>query len=435
MTEKPGLLFLAHRIPFPPDKGDKIRSFNMLKKLSEDFDVYLGCFIDDASDQGRERALLPYCKQVMALRQHKLLSKCMGLTALATGKSITEPYYYRQSMQNWVKHIVVSKSINYAFVYSSSMAQYVMSDEYNQLHRVIDLVDVDSDKWRQYATTQSGVFAWLWRWLYQREFLTLSKLERQICDVFNHSLLVSDDEANLFKSQTRADLHHKVSGVLNGVDVEYFAPGATDIEPLSAPLLSRSVVFTGAMDYAANVDAVIWFVAEVWPQILAHFPEAHFYIVGGNPTAKVRALSQKSVTVTGRVIDVRPYILQSRCVVAPLQIARGIQNKVLEAMAMDRPVVCTYMAMEGINAPNSNSVRLTDDAQEFAEHCLALLAGARNQSTNRAWLLERFTWQNTLANFARRFYPLPAIDCDSVSSSGDDLLELTSSQEVSNAYR
>ena len=159
------------------------------------------------------------------------------------------------------------------------------------------------------------------------------------------------------------------------------------------------------MDYWANIDSVIWFVENVWPNIIQHNPQAKFAIVGGNPSAQVKALSkQKGVVVTGRVHDIRPYILQAKCVVAPLQIARGIQNKVLEAMSLNKSVVVTPMAMEGVNAKPSADIVITEDAVDYANACLRFLNEEKsNDVQNRQWIKEHFTWQQTLVPMLQYF--------------------------------
>lgn len=392
MSKEP-LLFLCHRIPFPPNKGDKIRSFNILKQLTQQFDVYLGCFIDDPFDKRYVDELSQYCHELFTLDQNKHVAKIKGLTSFLTGKPITLPYYFDFRMKRWADNTLAQHNISKVFVYSSSMAQYCQDDKYNSLDRVIDFVDVDSDKWRQYAEKKSGIS----KWVFNREYQLLGQCEDKICQAFDHSLFVSPDEADLFKQRQMNRDKSKVHGILNGVDVKYFAPDAiTAEEPLvpNEPFIS----FTGAMDYWANVDAVIWFVEQVWPLIIKAFPDTKFVIAGGNPTADVKALATvQGIVVTGRVVDVRPFISEASCVVAPLRIARGIQNKVLEAMSLNKPVVCTSMAMEGINAPKGKHVHIEDTPLLMAQACIDYL----NQATisdceNRDWILEHFTWHKTL---------------------------------------
>lgn len=389
---KPKLLYLCHRIPYPPNKGDKIRSFNLLKALAADYEVYLGCFIDDAYDYQYIDKLADWCVEYKCRRQRKSLSKIKGLSAFLTGKPITLPYYHDFELQHWVHQTIAREKIDTVMVFSSSMAQYVDHPQYSNLHRVIDFVDIDSDKWRQYADNQSGIMSYV----YRREARQLQRVEQHYCQQFNFSLFVSPDEAAMFRQLMPAPLGAKIQPLLNGVDTQFFDPQAK-IPAAEYPLEQRYLVFTGAMDYWANVDAVLWFCREVWPALLAAQPDLHFYIVGGNPAAEVLALHGKQqIRVTGRVEDIRPYILHAQLVVAPLRIARGIQNKVLEAMALNKKIVASCMAMEGINAPSSPYLAQSDDAAGFVSHCLALLAQDGQTATNRSWVIEHFTWPATL---------------------------------------
>lgn len=391
---KPKLLYLCHRIPYPPNKGDKIRSFNLLKALSEKYQVYLGCFIDDDYDFQYIDKLADWCVEYKCRKLRKSVAKLRGLTAFLTGKPITLPYYADYELQNWVHQTITKHQIDTVMVFSSSMAQYVDFPQYVHLHRVIDFVDVDSDKWRQYADNQSGIMSHV----YRREYRKLQSYEQHYCDVFNYSLFVSPDEAALFRTLMPATLGTKIEPLLNGVDVHFFDP-SIEINAPEYPLHSPFIVFTGAMDYWANVDAVVWFCQSVWPSILAAKPDLHFYIVGGNPSAQVQALHGKEqVWVTGRVEDVRPYIRSAKMVVAPLRIARGIQNKVLEAMAMAKPIVASAMAMEGINAPQLPALKVTDNADVFVNACLDMLSDTTSGTENRQWVLNNFTWHAKLAD-------------------------------------
>ncbi len=409
-SPKEPLLFLCHRIPFPPNKGDKIRSFNILKKLSKQYDVHLGCFIDDPFDKQYVSNLTKYSASIFHLDQHKILAKIKGLTGFLINKPMTLPYYFDKRMQQWTNRTIAQHKIEKVFIYSSSMAQYVQErniqgnssqdDKYNALERVIDFVDVDSDKWRQYANKKTGIA----KWFFNREHRLLAREENSICAQFTHSLFVSPDEAQLFRDNQPQAQQAKVHGLLNGVDVNFFNPEISFSEENlvpNAPFIS----FTGAMDYWANVDAVLWFVEHVWPLILAKKSDAIFCIVGAKPSSEVKALAKnnKGIVVTGRVHDVRPFIGKAQCVVAPLQIARGIQNKVLEAMSLNKAIVVTTMAMAGINAQQSDGVVITDDKNTYAQACLALLDEQPKAYTNRQWILGHFTWQQTLQPLVNYF--------------------------------
>ncbi|MDX2367672.1 MAG: TIGR03087 family PEP-CTERM/XrtA system glycosyltransferase [Colwellia sp.] len=399
VAKKEPLLFLCHRIPFPPNKGDKIRSFNILKKLAEQYDIHLGCFIDDPFDKQYVDGLSKYCVSVFHLDQNKTIAKIKGLKSFLTNQPITLPYYFDKRMQQWANRTLLQENINKIFIYSSSMAQYCEGSQYASLKRVIDFVDVDSDKWRQYSERKTG----LSKWVFQREFNLLARYEDKICAEFDHSLFVSPDEAHLFRERQPSKEQVKVHGLLNGVDVDFFDP-RTDFsdEPLvpEKPFIS----FTGAMDYWANIDAVLWFARQVWPLILQQQPEAIFCIVGGNPSNEVKALADlQGIEVTGRVHDVRPFIANAQCVVAPMQIARGIQNKVLEAMSLNKAIVLTSMAMEGINAESNDDIAIVDDVQTYAQQCLEFFAQKNTNIANRQWVLAHFTWQQTLEPLGKYF--------------------------------
>ena len=401
ITNKEPLLFLCHRIPFPPNKGDKIRSFNILKKLSEKFDIYLGCFIDDPYDKQYVDELRQWCVESKVLDLNPTVAKLKSALGFITGAPLTIPYYYNKHLSYWVDNVVTEQNIQQAFVFSSSMAQYLDVKKFNNMNRIIDFVDVDSDKWCQYASGISGVM----KYVYSREGAKLAEYEIKITNNFDAALFVSEKEAELFRSISPNYLSNKIYGINNGVNIDYFNINAeiNDVPELNNNV--TKVVFTGAMDYWANVDAVLWFITKVWPLILKKIPDAQFYIVGGNPTKEIQALAkQNSIIVTGRVDDVRPYIKAANAVVAPLQIARGIQNKVLEAMSMSKPVVATKLAMEGITEQETRELFITDDPRQFALNVIEQLSSNNALGVqNRNWIKEHFTWSTALNNLFTLF--------------------------------
>jgi sugar transferase (PEP-CTERM/EpsH1 system associated) len=394
--QKEPLLFLCHRIPFPPNKGDKIRSFNILKVLAKDYDIHLACFVDDPYDWQYTEHLEALCESSLFVNQNKWVSKIKGLKAFISHSAISIPYYSRRKMQNWVDDKIRQHKIARVFVYSSVMAQYIDMEHASELTTIVDFVDVDSDKWRQYSESKTGIA----RWVYQREFDKLAEFETKVALLAKHSLFVSPQEAELFKQQIPENVGKRVHGILNGVDTQFFDPNSSGIEKLNEQI---DVVFTGAMDYWANVDAVLWFSKEIWPLIRKKYPMATFYIVGGGPSSAVMALNGKhGITVTGRVKDVRPYILQSKVIVAPMQIARGIQNKVLEGMAMAKPVIATTMAIEGIEGRNEH-VRITNDPMVFSEHVSNYMGELTNANESREWIMQHLQWHATLADLTSMF--------------------------------
>jgi sugar transferase (PEP-CTERM/EpsH1 system associated) len=255
----------------------------------------------------------------------------------------------------------------------------------------MDFVDIDSDKWRQYAKTKS----WPTSWLYRREGERLLAWERKVAAAFTASLFVSETEAADFRALA-PESAARVGHYNNGVDADYFSPDRDYANPYPAD--ATAIAFTGAMDYWPNIDAVTWYAREVLPGLRAARPELLFAIVGSNPTPQVRELAAlPGVLVSGRVADVRPWLAHARVVVAPLRIARGIQNKVLEGMAMARNLVATPQALEGIHARVGEEVRRAVDAVELARETLAALDGPDLGAAARARVMNDFTWDRALA--------------------------------------
>ena len=390
------LLLLIHRIPYPPNKGDKIRSYHLLKHLAKHYRVHLATFVDDPDDWQYVPHVEALCASSHFARMNPLAARVKSLAALLKNRSLSLEYYRDPKLARWVQGTVAAHGIERVLVFSSAMAQY--ADPYRQARRVVDFVDVDSDKWRQYADKKS----WPMSWLYGYEAARLLDYERQVARDYDASLFVSAPEAALFR-QLAPESGAKIGHFSNGVDTDYFSPEAEagHANPYQAD--ERALVFTGAMDYWPNVDAVQWFCDQVFPVLQERFPDLRFYIVGSRPNAQVQALAQRpGVTVTGTVPDVRPYIAHAAVAVAPLRIARGIQNKVLEAMAMARAVVVSPQALEGIDAEPGSELVLAEDAPAFIEAVHALLAsqdGARETigQAARAKVQRRYSWSSNLA--------------------------------------
>lgn len=392
------ILFLVHRIPFPPNKGDKIRSFNILKQLARKHEVYLGAFIDDEADWQHEAALKEWCVEHYLRPLRPGLQKLRSLRGLASGEPLTVPYYRDVMMGRWVRAKLKHDRIDTVVAFSSAMAQYVMEPEMEGLRKVVDLVDVDSEKWRAYAPRHR----WPMNWVYQREAVALLRFEREVASTCDATVLVSPDEAALFE-RLAPESKGKIYSVSNGVDTEYFSPDHRFESPYEAD--ERVLVFTGAMDYWANVDAVTWFAESIFPKIRARNAGTVFYIVGTRPSDAVRKLeNMPGVRVTGAVPDVRPYLAHAYASVAPLRIARGIQNKVLEAMAMAKPVLGTSAAMEGIRIPPELRESVCDEPHQFVERAVSILAGDGSREAGalgRRIVLESYSWEERLAGLDR----------------------------------
>ena len=384
---KPGLLFLAHRIPFPPNKGDKIRSFHLLRHLSARYAIHLGAFVDDPEDWQYADALAPYCASTKLIPLNTRRAKLGSVSGFLTGEALTLPYYRHAGLKAWAHGLANAGTVTHGLAFSSAMAQFMPPLQ----KRVLDMVDVDSDKWTQYAPTQR----WPLSWVYAREGRKLAEWEAETARRFDTTLLVSMDEAALLKTRV-PDAADRISAFENGVDAEYFSPDRSYENPFKAD--ERAIVFTGAMDYWPNADAVSWFAERIFPAIHDAIPNARFVIVGSRPGDAVLTLArQPGVVVTGSVPDVRPYLAHAACAVAPLRIARGVQNKVLEAMAMACPVVTSPQAAEGIRAEAGRDYTLARDATEFAASVIACARQVARNVHARACILDRYDWTRNLA--------------------------------------
>lgn len=384
------ILFLCHRLPWPPDKGDKIRSYHVLRRIADRYDVYLGTFIDDPDDWQYVDAVKHVCAGVCIRPLTPWRARRRALTSLATGEALTLGCYRDRVLRSWVDCVISDCKPELVLCFSSGVAPFVM--RHRTVRRVMDFVDADSDKWRQYAEGRRG-FA---RAVYRREARRLAKFERAVAERFDASLFVSEAEAGFFRREVPAAAG-KVHGVANGVDIAYWNPDHGYASPY--PEGARVVMFAGAMDYRANVDAVCWFANAVWPRIRTTRPEARFYVVGSHPTPEVRQLEQtEGITVTGRVADVRPYLAHAHAVTAPLRIARGIQNKVLEALAMEKPVLATPEAWEGIEDFDGRQGCISASPEALAAEALRWLASERpvRAAAGRVMVRGRFDWARNL---------------------------------------
>lgn len=392
------VLFLPQRCPYPPNKGDKIATWNILKHLAARYRVHLGTYVDDPADWQYADVLRQTCASVKLIGLEPRTAKIKSLTGFLTGEALSVAYYRNPAMQAWVDEKLAS-GVKRIFVFSSAMARYVTLAR--DCVRIMDFCDLDSDKWRQYAAASALPMSWV----YAREADKLLAWERRIAADFDHSLFISAAETRDFKALA-PESAHKVSVLTNGVDADYFSPDRDYPTPYQT---LPQLVFTGVMDYKPNIDAVVWFAREVLPLLRQTHPRAGFTIVGSKPASEVQDLAREdSVLVTGRVEDVRPYLAHATGVVAPLRIARGIQNKVLEGMAMGKTVICSPQALEGIAARPGQDLLLADTPAAFADACRQVLDGqAVLGAAARRCVLDTYAWFACLARLDTLLEPTP----------------------------
>lgn len=388
------ILFLAHRLPFPPDRGDKIRSHHVLKALARLAPVHVGCFAESAADYAHEGLLASIAAShcLPLRRKHNLRA---GVEAIVSGGPVSCAAFRHAKLAAWVRHTLETRDIAAIYVFSGQMGQYVPAgwETAGQRRLVVDLVDVDSAKFEAYASEGTGPMAWV----NTREGRLLRAMEAALVQRAHRTLLVSEAEANLLRSRVATSAGQRIAALPNGIDAAGFDPRQSaphaDLHGNSGP----QIVFTGQMDYPPNIAAARRMANNVLPLIRDRHPQAMFHIVGRAPVREVVALDAlPGCRVWGEVPDVRPFLLGADVVVAPLAIARGVQNKALEAMAMARPVLLTPQAATGIAALDGVHFAVAESDTDLAARALALIAApeqaAAMGAAARELVLQNMSW-------------------------------------------
>lgn len=381
-------------MPYPPNKGDKVRSYNLLKYLSVENNVYLGTFVDDPHDEKYIPIVEKLCKSSYFEKINGKYSKIRSLIGIASGDALTLSYYNSLSFHGWVADVVNNNKIDAVVIFSSAMGQFVNAGLYSRM--LVDFVDVDSRKWAEYSDQKYFPMSWLFR----RESRLLLKHERFLALEAKHSFFVTEKERDLFSTYA-PESALKTSALNNGVDLDFFSQDKIFKSPFNSSEDNFiSIVFTGAMDYWPNIDAVIWFVENVFSILIKRNSNFRFYIVGRSPSQTVLNLKSKYIFVTGTVDDVRPYLQFATVVVAPLRIARGIQNKILEAMSMAKPVVASLECVRAIDSTDGIDILAAESSMDFIEH-IEFLVKNKHQAEKigraaRVKVKERYSWNSNL---------------------------------------
>ncbi len=388
------ILFLAHRVPFPPNRGDKIRAHHLLMKLAQLGQVHVGCFAECDEDRAGKTELERLAASHCIVNRNKPLVLA-GVEAVLAGKPVSLTAFHSARLEAWVRDTIARQSIETIVIFSGQMGQYVPEDFGGRV--VIDLCDVDSAKFENYAEAGERV------WLNSREGRLLAREEERLAQRADATILISQAEADLFTRRLTSPGDAEVQVIGNGIDAAFFNPAAVAPHPVLANAPGPHFTFTGQMDYRPNEQAVLWAIERLLPVLRERHRDAHFHVVGRNPTVAIQAKSgNPGVSVWGEVPDVRPFIAGADCVLAPLLIARGVQNKVLEAMAMARPVLLTHEAATGIAAEDGQHWMVeTADPEVMAARFEATRGNARGASrmgeAAREYVLAHHAWDAMLA--------------------------------------
>ncbi len=394
-------------MPYPPNKGDKIRSYNILKYLSKKNKVSVGFLIDDIKDLKYISKLESQVENIFYDQIKTKVKKIQSaVIAFIQNKPITVPYFYSSQLQTELDKFLDVHPIDTIICSSSPSAEYIFrSRHYQKLrqktHLVMDFIDMDSQKWLQYSQKENFPLSFI----FKREAKTLLEYEKRIEKEFDQLIIVSDAEKELFRDHVPTS---KLQAISNGVDLEFFNPAYQSQNKLSSP----SLVFTGAMDYWPNIDGAIWFTEQVLPLIKQRYPQVRFYLVGSKPSPELMKLEKTGeIIVTGFVDDIRDFIQQADICVIPLRIARGIQNKVLEAMAMGKIVVSTPEAAEGLNIDIEQDICIQKDANSFANSVISLLSDKETSDrigeNARKAVENNYSWEQNLKLLDTIITPIP----------------------------
>lgn len=382
------ILYLAHRLPYPPNKGDKMRAYRHLEHLARSHDVCCACFVDAPEDLRHVASLRSICKEVAAVRLLRGYALLRGALGLLTGSTVTQSYYRHAEMTRTLQRLFAARTFDTVLAFSSSMAPYALSVAARR--RVLDLCDCDSQKWLAYAEQTVAPM----RWVYRAEGLRLQELERRWANAFDATLFITDAEAATLRPFVNADRLHVVGNGVARVD------SASLVR--HGPKPAARVGFVGVMDYRPNVDAVCWFVENCWREIRRAIPNASFEIVGRSPSRRVRALARiPGVQVLGEVNDVAEHLRGFSVSIAPMRIACGLQNKVLEAMIAGLPVVLSQRAAHAVGGTDERDFLVADAPDRFIRAVIRLL-GSDQDATRigenaRSFVREHFRWEDQLS--------------------------------------
>lgn len=391
---RPPILYLSHRLPYPPDKGDRIRTFHTLRCLAQRAEVYLLSLADEPVPEADLAVLKGLCARVAVFPLGRAGRWLRALASLATGGTVSVGAFASSALSAMLADWARQTPFHAALVSASSLAPYLRLPALRGVPGLVDVVDVDSQKWLDYAQASRGPKAWL----YRTEGVRLRRLEADLPSWTRAVTLVSEAETVLYRDFAASG---EVVAVTNGVDLDYFHP-QPEAEIASPP----SCLFVGALDYRPNVDAACWFSEAIWPAVRARVPEGVFRLVGRRPAAAVQALARlPGIEVIGQVPDVRPHVAAATAIVAPLRIARGLQNKVLEALAMGKAVVASPPSLGGFRLEPGRELLMAANLEEWVSELERVFRDAalrrRLGEAGRRYAEERHDWNHCLQPFFR----------------------------------
>jgi polysaccharide biosynthesis protein PslH len=380
------ILMLTHRLPYAPNRGDRIRAYFILRHLSRVADVHLFSMVHDEDEASRGDDCTAAASVTLVPASY-WRNRAAAVAALPTRRPLTHVLLNAPDMEARFRRTLDRVQPDLVLSYCTGMAPLALAGLDAGTPFALDMVDVDSVKWRELSASSAMPL----NWIYAREARCLSEFERTAVSRAAATFVVNERERSVLQASVPGAHVHVVP---NGIDLSAFAPS-------TGPSDMQSAVFCGVMDYPPNEQAAIWTAKEIWPLVRTRVPGAKLFLVGANPTERVRRLSldDESIVVTGSVPDVRPYLWNAAVSVAPLRTARGLQNKVLEALAARLPVVTTSAVFEGLPDSARAGCFRADSIECMAGAIAGLLEqdpAARRAMADRADLTS-LEWQQQLA--------------------------------------
>lgn len=376
------IFVLLSRVPFPIEKGDKLRAYHQIRCLSRNNQIILCALSDSPLQPEATKVLSRICSEVHIISITKTGMIWNVIKSFLNGKPLQVGYFYRCSARKKINDLIEHCKPDHIYCQLTRVSEYVKE---SKIPKTLDYQDIFSIGAKRQAETSSP---WL-RQLFRMEYRRLQRYEHDIFEKFDHKTIISQPDRDLLPHPLRGE----VVIIPNGVDHTFFRPVKSEKK--------HDIVFTGNMGYPPNIDAARFIADEIFPQVLKQFPAATLLIAGANPHAKVLALQATNIVVTGWLPDIRESYGTSRIFIAPMRIGTGLQNKLLEAMAMELPCITSKLANQSLGAKENEEILIGDSAKEYANHIIQLLQDKQKADTlaqnGHAFVKKVFSWENSTA--------------------------------------